>query len=291
MPGWRCRSITSWVLPNWMIAVVLPGAGRPGQDQPATGAEGVPVEQGQPAAGVHDLPQRRGRDHPQPGVVVQPSLVIADPVGLGQTHPLSCGQQRRRGRRIGDELPPALQGGQVLVQILLVERVAPCGVVDGGRVAAGAGHHRLCASWNGSNTPSGMTLATGDSPSSWSSSSWSWLLGWSTSSPSSASGGPGAADRRLAFARVRAATLRFSPVTEVLGSPPRSGPWLTVSSSAATAAATSSSPGVPPWSASCRRAWFQARSPNGTGAVPRWRQGTVIQPPCQWLRTQMRVTS
>ncbi len=46
--------------------------------------------------------------------------------------------------------------------------VAPCGVVDGGRVAAGAGHHRLCASWNGSNTPSGMTLATGDSPSSWS---------------------------------------------------------------------------------------------------------------------------
>ena len=34
MPGWRSRSVASWVLPNWVIGGGLPGAGRPGEDQP-----------------------------------------------------------------------------------------------------------------------------------------------------------------------------------------------------------------------------------------------------------------
>jgi hypothetical protein len=41
----------------------LAGAGRPGQDQPTAGADRVPVQQRQPPAGVHDVPQRGGGDH------------------------------------------------------------------------------------------------------------------------------------------------------------------------------------------------------------------------------------
>src|SRR2546426_7731625 len=40
----------------------LAGPGRPGQDQAPAGADRVPVEQGQPPAGVDDLPQCGGRD-------------------------------------------------------------------------------------------------------------------------------------------------------------------------------------------------------------------------------------
>src|SRR6266568_8311708 len=297
MPGWRCRSITSWVLPNWMIAVVLPGAGRPGQDQPTTGAEGVPVEQGPPAAGVHDLPQRRGRDHPQPGVVVQAGLVVADPVVFDQALPLVVGQQLGWGRGVAGELPPALQRGQVPMPVVFVEGGAPRG--GRGRAiralrAGRGGHHRLLASWNGSKTPSGTTLASGWAASLWGSCPLLPAASPSTS-PSALSGSAcGRGQVGCWVARVRAATRRWRPRLDgVGGGSAACGPRLARASRAATASATSCSVGVLPWSSSSVRAWFQASSPKGVGTRARCFQKTVIQPPSpsQWSRTQIRLTS
>src|SRR6266516_1462061 len=89
----------------------LPGAGCAGQDQAAAGADGVPVEQGQPASGVDDLPQRRGSDRGQAGVVVQPHLVVSDAVGVSQRLPLRFAEQVGCDGDRGGELPPAFQGG------------------------------------------------------------------------------------------------------------------------------------------------------------------------------------
>jgi hypothetical protein len=46
-----------------------------------------------------------------------------------------------------------------------------------------------------------------------------------------------------------------------------------------------------PRAASSCRAWFQACSPNGTGAVRRCFQAAASQPPWWWLRIQIREMS
>ena len=153
-----------WVLPNWVIAVVLPGAGGAGEDQAPTGADRVPVEQGQPAPGMYHLPQRGGGDRGQPGVVIQPHFVVVQAVGLGQSGPGGFGQQVGRDRGGRGELPPTGQGRQLLVPVEVGGRQPPCGSWRGGG-GLGRCHHRFCASVNGSKIPNGMTVAIGPSSS------------------------------------------------------------------------------------------------------------------------------
>jgi hypothetical protein len=129
----------------------LAGPGGPGQDQAPAGGDRMPVEQGQPSAGVDDLPQRGRRDHRQPGVMVQPGVVIAGVVGMGIWWE----------RRIGDEVPPALDRGQVPLPV--VDQVPlPCCCLGG---LFAAGHHHVLASSRASKMPSGMTLSAGCSSS------------------------------------------------------------------------------------------------------------------------------
>lgn len=83
----------------------LPGAGRAGQDQPLAGADRMPVQQRQTASGGDGLPQRRGGDHAQPGVVVQPFVVIGAAGIAAQGGVLGTGQQGRRCGRGEGEIP------------------------------------------------------------------------------------------------------------------------------------------------------------------------------------------
>jgi hypothetical protein len=65
----------------------LSGPGGPGEDESSPGGDGVPVQQRQPASGRDDLPQHRGRDRGEPGVVVKADVVIGRPIGVGQSPP------------------------------------------------------------------------------------------------------------------------------------------------------------------------------------------------------------
>src|ERR1035437_4393851 len=107
----RWRGLTSRVLPSWVIAVVLPV--RAGLDQAAAAGVGVAVEVGQPASLGDDLADDRGRDDQEPGVVVEPGLVVGQPPGVAEPPPLRIGQQFRRGRLLLDEPPPAGQDGEL----------------------------------------------------------------------------------------------------------------------------------------------------------------------------------
>jgi hypothetical protein len=60
----------------------LAGTGQAGQDQAAAAGVGVAVEVGQPASLGDDLADDRGRDDQEPGVVVEPGLVVSQPPGL-----------------------------------------------------------------------------------------------------------------------------------------------------------------------------------------------------------------
>ena len=133
----------------------LAGAGRAGQDQAAPAGVGVAVEVGQPASLGDDLADDRGRDDQQPGVVVEPRLVIRQSPGAVESAPLRVGQQFRRGRLLIDEAPPAGQDGELPVPGLIV-----C-VVGGDGGGGGCTHQCFCASSWALKIPSGITLATG----------------------------------------------------------------------------------------------------------------------------------
>jgi hypothetical protein len=94
--------------------------GCPGQDQSSAGTDRVPVEQGQPAAGVHDLLDGGGSDDAEPGVVVQPGLVIEQPVAIVESCPVWARQQRRNRGLVGAEPSPSLQGGQMTMGFAIV---------------------------------------------------------------------------------------------------------------------------------------------------------------------------
>jgi hypothetical protein len=98
----------------------LAGAGRAGQDQAAPAGVGVAVEVRQSASLGDDLADDRGRDDQEPGVVVEPGLVIGQPPGAAELAPLGVGQQVRRGRLLIDEPPPAGQDGELPVPGLIV---------------------------------------------------------------------------------------------------------------------------------------------------------------------------
>ena len=121
----------------------------------------------------------------------------------------------------------------------------------------------------------------------------------STSSPRSPEAGIGAGGvaglgssrAGIVVARVRAA-IRWCFLEALrLGLPTATGPRLALSSRAATASAIAVSVTCSPRPARSWRAWFQASSPKGTGTRCRCFQKMVIQPPSQWLRTQIRLTS
>ena len=127
----------------------LAGAGGAGDDQAAAGADLVPVQQDQPPPGGIDLPDDRGGDHDEPGVIVQAVLVVGKAPGLIQQPKFRVAEELGLGRAVIDELAPAFPRGQ--------REVLP------------GGHHRPESSPSGSNTPNG---STGASPSTGSPSSW-----------------------------------------------------------------------------------------------------------------------
>jgi hypothetical protein len=71
----------------------LAGGGGPGDDQAAAGADLALVEQALQPALVEDLPDRRGRDHDQLGVVRDPGLVVLQPGGILKRVPVGVGKQ------------------------------------------------------------------------------------------------------------------------------------------------------------------------------------------------------
>jgi hypothetical protein len=75
----------------------LAGRGWAGDDQAAAGAHLVAVEQDQPPAGVGDLSDRRGGDHDQPGMMVQPRLVVGFPCLVVQALPRLPAERGRQG--------------------------------------------------------------------------------------------------------------------------------------------------------------------------------------------------
>src|SRR5579864_5361844 len=201
----------------------LAGAGRPGQDQAAAGADRVPVQQRQAPSGGDDLPQRRGSHHAEAGVIIQPLLVISRPGVTAEGSVLVPGQKPGRGGHGGGEAAPALQRGKVPVRIT-ARRHGP-----GAFAGNSARHHGFLASSKGSKMPSGITLAIGSS-----------LCCPGASGPSSVVAGTAwtetpAPARDAVVARVRAATRRSRAVScrpgrrgDPAGSasvPVSGGPW------------------------------------------------------------------
>src|SRR5215472_6989289 len=115
----------------------LTGAGGAGDDQATAGADLVPVQQDQAPPGCVDLPDDRGGDHDEPGVVVQALLVVGKARGGIQQPQFRVAEELRLGRAVIDELAPAFPRGQ--------REVLP------------GGHHRPESSFSGSNTPNGST--------------------------------------------------------------------------------------------------------------------------------------
>ena len=154
--GWRWRWMTSRVLPSWVIAVVLPVPGRAGQDQAAPAGVGVAVEVGQPASLGDDLADDRGRDDQQPGVVVEPGLVVGQPPGVAEPPPLPVpgSSSGGTGSSSTNRRQPART---VSCRCRDSSSVAPAGRGGDG----GCAHQRFFASSWALKIPSGITLATG----------------------------------------------------------------------------------------------------------------------------------
>src|ERR1019366_9546616 len=166
-----------------------------------------------------DLADDRGRDDQEPGVVVEPGLVVGQPPGVAEPPPLRIGQQFRRGRLLLDEPPPAGQDGELPVPGIVFR------VTFGRGTGCGCAHQRFFASSWALKIPSGITSAIA-SPLS--------CCGVSGASP--VAGGTGPAGTLLpaaVAARVRAATRRSRadgrrrdlavPAAPVRGS--AGGPW------------------------------------------------------------------
>jgi hypothetical protein len=95
IPGWRSRSIASWALPNWVMAMVLPVPAAPDKIRPRRALMACRFSVSRRPV-LTTLPQGRGRGRGQPGVIIQPELVIEQLVGLRHRRPLLAGQQLRR---------------------------------------------------------------------------------------------------------------------------------------------------------------------------------------------------
>ncbi|SCE15673.1 hypothetical protein GA0115241_1101156 [Streptomyces sp. DpondAA-D4] len=133
----------------------LPGAGRPGDDQPPAGADRVFVEQDQATPAGDGVTDRGGRDDLQPGVMIETVLVITQPLRRRQQPVLVLAQERGWRRRLGYEAAPSLQRRELVTGLVLV-RVRD-GVVG---YVARRNHVRLHGSSSGLNSPSGITSAS-----------------------------------------------------------------------------------------------------------------------------------
>ncbi len=129
--------------------------------------------------------------------MIEPVLVIGQPLIVPQACPDLLGQEFGHGGHFAGEAPPAGQRGEL-----------PVLVADDGV------HQRLSASLNGSKTPSGITSASGVPPPGGS--------GWAGVRAAPLAGAPALAACGGVTALVRAATRRSR-----LGifAASRSGPW------------------------------------------------------------------
>ena len=73
----------------------LPGPGRPGHHEPGPPVMGEAVHPDQVPALGDDPPDDRGLDHDQPGVVLQPFLVVRGPLAVLEREPVLLGEQGR----------------------------------------------------------------------------------------------------------------------------------------------------------------------------------------------------
>ena len=254
----------------------LARGGGPGHDQPAAGADLPLVQQRQQPALPVISRMVEVVDHDKLGVVADAGLVVGAPLLLAvRAGPCLVGQQVEVGRVGVDEPPPALQ------------------------VVVGSGRWRAQLPERGHRLPPFLGLLAGVED---------------RQRDRRRPAGPS----RLATRLVSGASSGSRPGGRGRGSRPgpgggRGGPWCGRRPGGLPRRAC----GLDGWLAgavvrrgraelhgprrsrlrwpdrrrvrrAAARAWSQASSPNGTGAVRRCFQGTVIQPPSRWLRTQTR---
>src|ERR1035441_3223181 len=130
-------------------------------------------------------------------------VVVGHALVSVQVRPDGLGQELRHRGQVGDELPPAVQRGQLQAPVIVPLLLLILGVRAG---RGPAGHHGLSASANGSKIGIGMTGAAGTS-------SAPAVPAASLASSCTAAGGAPVPVLPEAAAVVRAATLRSLAVS------------------------------------------------------------------------------